>query len=116
MEKSTKVKQNFISKKNSVRAGEFWSVNTKKINGHKSEIGKRKKNGSIDVVVLTHAKRTFGKKNIPLQENPQPNDSKPAYVVKNVQHATINDLGKQHSDIKITNPIDKSIIRKIKSK
>ena len=116
MEHSTKAKQNLISKKNKARAGEFWSVNSKKINGHKSEIAKRKKNGSVDVVVLTHAKRTFGKKNIPLQENPQPNDNKPAYVVKNVQRATINDLGKQHSDIKITNPIDKSIIRKIKSK
>lgn len=116
MNNSAKAKENLSSKRNQVRAGEFWSVNTKKINGHKGEIGKRKKNGSIDVVVLTHAKRTFGKKNIPLQENPQPNDIKPAYVVKNLQHANVKDLGKRHSDIKITNPIDKSIIRKIKSK
>lgn len=99
------------SKRANARAGEFWTVNNKEIRGHKAEILKRKKNGKVEVAMITHSSKHG---NIKLQENPQPKDTKSAYVVRQKKKTTINKLGKKHPDMKIKNKTDKAVIRKIK--
>ena len=103
-----------MSKKNA-RAGEFYSINTKRIRGHKGLIGRRH-NDNIEVIVFTHSKYTRGRKNIRLQDNPQINDKEPSYVLRQKEFAKTSNLGKKHSNMKITNSIDKSIIRNIKKR
>lgn len=98
------------------RAGEFWSVNTKREKGHKGLIAKRKSNGNIEVIISTHSQYTRGRKNIKLQENPQANDFRDSYVLSKLSHTNIKHLGKHHPEMKIKNKTDKSIVRKIKSK
>lgn len=95
------------------RAGETFSINNKIVQGHKGRISKRNKDGSMRVIVVTHAKRSLGKKNIPLAENPQRNDKRNAYVLKSAKNATERQLGKKHDDFIIKNPADKSIVRHI---
>lgn len=97
------------------KGGECYSINAKGINGHKGLIGKTRKNGKVDAVILTHARKSFGKKNIKLQENPQPGDSRDAYIVRKKQQVHKKHLGKKHPDVKVKNKTDKSTIRKIKS-
>lgn len=99
------------SKKSKARAGEIWTVNNKEIKGHKSQILRRKKNGKVEVAMITHSNK-YG--NIKLQENPQPNDKKNAYVVKHKKRTTVQKLGKKHPEMKIKNKTDKSVLRKIK--
>lgn len=76
MKNKSKIYVNSVNLKRQARAGEFYSINNKNIKGHIGEITKVNKNGKIEVVILTHAKRTFGKKNIQLIENPNPLDEK----------------------------------------
>ena len=115
MQKKKEVKKT-PSKKDKARAGEFWSVNNSRTKGHKGLITKRKKSGDIDYVSVTHSKKTQKRKNKKLIENPDSKDIRTAYVLPKLQHGKIKDLGKKHSDMKIKNKTDKSIIRKIKAK
>lgn len=102
-------------KRKDIKAGECATINQKGINGHKGLFGKVRKNGTADAVILTHAPRSFGKKNIRLNENPEHGDPKPAYVVRKKKKINIKKVGKKHPNIKVKNKVDKSIIRKIKS-
>lgn len=97
-----------------IRAGEIRAVNTKKARGHYGLTFKIRKNGIVETGIFTHGKRTFGKKNIRLQENPNPNDKRTAFVVKKKQVANAKQLGRKREDMTIKNPIDKSIMRHIK--
>lgn len=105
------------SKKNDAKAGEFWYVNDKKTKGHKSLITKRKKNSydKIEHIPITEANRTNGKNNIKLQENPEKNSDLDTYILSKVQKTKIKTLGSKQNDIKITNPVDKSIVRHLKN-
>ena len=80
----------------------------------RSRIEKIKKTGEVRVITTTHSPYTRGRKNLRLQENPQEGDEKPAYAVNKTQRTDSGHLGKKHSDMKIKNPIDKSIFRHIK--
>lgn len=109
------IKQNNQSLKN-IKSGEFYSINSVRARGHKGEIGKVRKNGKIDTVIITHAPYTRGIKNIELIENPEKNKTETSYVLTKKETVTRKNIGKKHKNHKVTNPIDKSIIRKIKSK
>ena len=105
--------KNLITKKSKIRAGEFYSINTKNAEGHKGELRNLKKNGTAVSVIVTHAKYTRGKKNIELCENPQPGDTRKAYLVPKLEKVKIRQIGKHHPDIKIKNKTDKSKVRNI---
>ena len=83
---------------------------------HKGEIVKVRKNGKIDAIIITHSPYTRGRKNIKLFENPEENKLESSYVLTKKETVKRKNIGKRHKNIKITNPLDKSIIRKIKSK
>lgn len=103
------------SKKNA-RAGEFWSINNKQAKGHKGLITKRKNGKNVEYIQTTHKPpKGTSKKFVKLQENPQKDDKRDAYISKKVHKTTVNKLGKQHREMKVKNKTDKSIIRKIKS-
>ena len=101
--------------KNEPRAGEFYSINTKRVRGHKGLISKRYKD-NVEAVILTHSQYTKRIKNIKLQDNPQEKDERPSYVLRRKEYAKTSQLGKKHTNIRITNSIDKSIIRNIKKR
>ena len=93
-------------------SGEIWSINNKKSLGHKAQI-KRKKNNKIEYVSFTHSDITHRVKNIELQSNPDPTDKDNSHVLKKRFNGNINHLGKYQSNMKVTDPVDKSIIRRI---
>lgn len=103
----------FETKKAKIRAGEIVSVNDSIAKGHKGRVSKKQKNNIVELVIITHASKTRGMQNIKLQENPDPNDKTDAYVLKRKHKTKNNKLGKRHPGIKINNPIDKSVFRKI---
>ena len=109
-------KKKTVSKKETARAGEFWSVNNSKTKGHKGLITKRKKNNKIEYITVTHSKITQKRKNKKLVKNPDPSDNRQAYVLPKLQKGKIKDLGKKHPEMKIKNKTDKAIVRKIKAK
>ena len=92
------------------RAGEIWSVNNNIMRGHKGQI-LRRRNNKLELAELTHSSK-YG--NLLLEENPQRDDDRKAYVVRKKQHATVRSLGKYHPDMRIKHPKDKSKIRHIK--
>lgn len=100
------------SRKNSVRAGDTWTINDSETRGHKSSITKRK-GEIIEHVPRTHSERTNRKRNIKLQENPQKEDERDCFIVSKVRTSKVKDLGKKH-DEPIKNPIDKSVLRHLK--
>ena len=104
--------QNYSSK--IVRPGETWSINDSKTRGHKSTIT-RVKNGIVHHVPRTHSPITRNKHNIPLQENPNPYDSRQSYVIPQVQRTEYKNIGKKQENQNINNSIDKSIIRHLKN-
>ena len=67
-----------------VRAGEIWVINDAKTRGHKTRITKNKTK-VVEHIPITHAPETRRMKNIQLQENPNPKDSKKAYVLPKIQ-------------------------------
>lgn len=97
-------------------AGEFWSVNSRRIAGHPSLITKKKKNGNFKVLPTTHASRTRNKKNIRLFTNPNPNDTRATYVLVKLEDVKLEKLGKYKNNFKIIDSRDKSIIRNIKKR
>jgi len=113
--RKTPVKKIQSSKMQTVRNGEFHSINTKRVQGHKGEIKNKKKNGTATAIIVTHSEYTRGRKNIPLKENPQPNDKRTAYAVTKPEKVKLNkkNIGKHHKDMKVKNSTDKSIIRNI---
>ncbi len=88
--RKTPVKKIQSSKMQTVRNGEFHSINTKRVQGHKGEIKNKKKNGTATAVIVTHSEYTRGRKNIPLKENPQPNDKRTAYAVTKPEKVKLN--------------------------
>lgn len=101
------------------RKGEVYAVNNKVIRGHRSLIIDLD-DINIDTIVFTHAPKTRRIPNIKLQENPDLNDVdesgnlRNTYILKSIQKANIKDIGKYYPNFRVKNPIDKSIIRKIK--
>lgn len=95
------------------RASETWSINDSKTRGHKSTITKVK-HDEIRHIPRTHTPITRKMKNIELNENPQKNDKRKAYILPKVQKTTPKFLGKRHKNEDIKNPIDKSVLRQLK--
>ena len=102
-------------KMSTLRQGEFYSINSREVKGHKGLLTKKNHNGIIEIVIITHSKYTNHRKNIELIENPQPSDKRTSYVVRKKRTTQPNKTGKRHKDMKVTNAVDKSIIRKIKN-
>lgn len=102
------------SKSRIVRPGETWSINDSKTRGHKSTITDVK-NGVVHHIPRTHSPVTRNEHNIPLQVNPDPNDSRQSYVVSKVQRTDYKNIGKKQQNQDIKNPIDKSLIRHLKN-
>ena len=100
-------------KKKVIRSGDFYSINTKRAKGHKGQLRKLKKNGTADSVIVTHSKYTRGRKNIELCENPQPGDTRKAYLVPKPEKVKIKQVGKHHPDMKIKNKTDKAKARNV---
>lgn len=104
------------------RAGEVWSINDKKTNGHKSTILSNnktdRKKGVVKHAPITHAPKTRGMKNIELKENPDKNNTKndirPSYILPKAQKSKQEAKARKNNDTKIKNPIDKAIRRHIK--
>lgn len=101
--------------KKPVRSGTYVSINNAQASGHVNKI-KVHKNGNVNGASITHASKTRGRKNIPLQKNPQKKHKEKAYVVKKQTKAKVNNVGKIHKDYKVTNAVDKSILRHILKK
>lgn len=68
MTQDAKDKQEKFKRK--VRAGGY-SINSKRVKGHKGEISKVRKDGNFVTTIFTHSPYTRGKKNIKLKENPE---------------------------------------------
>lgn len=102
------------NKNKSVRAGDYWSVNDSFGRGHPSIITKRKQK-KVEHISITHSPTTRRKKNVKLRKNPKKGDTSNSYIIPKVATARITDLGKRHKDMSIKDPVDKSIIRKIKN-
>jgi len=98
-----------------VRSGMIISINTISVRGHKTKIRINKK-GEIFGATITHSPITANRKNIPLQQNPQLGHNEQAYVVKKTARANVRAAGKIHKDVKVVNPVDKSIMRHITKK
>lgn len=104
-----------MQEKEKIKAGEAATIKSRRASGHKGFIAKRKKTGEIKAHTITHSKYTNKRKNIKLQVNPQSDDTEPAYVVKRAHKITDDHIGKRHPDLKITNTIDKSVMRKLRT-
>lgn len=98
------------------RVGEIWSIKGTKTKGHPSIITKKKKKDSIEHIPITHAPNTRKKKNIKLRSNPNKQDCRDSYILPKVQKTKAKNLQRKRDDMKITDPIDKSVIRHIKKK
>ncbi len=108
--------RNLENRMRRIKQGHFYSVNSIRARGHKGEVTKKNKNGRIETVVITHAEFTRGQRNIPLEENPEQGKSDKAYIVREKEVVTANQLGKHHSNVKVKNKVDKSKIRHVGKK
>ncbi len=73
---------------------EFHKLNTKEAKGHLHYVcGKTGNN--FESVGVTHAKKTKGTKNVPLQKNPDPNDKRKAYIRPALTEEKRKQYGKQ---------------------
>ena len=112
-----------MKNKRQIKRGHFYSINNKSVNGHKGRIVNVKK-GRVKVVSITHSKRIKSKtrnktrteKTILLNQNPDRSDSRRAYVSKKPRYASLNQVGKHHPDMRVTDKRDKSLFRKIGKK
>lgn len=107
-----------------IKRGQFYSINNKKVFGHRGRVVSVKKN-KVKLVAVTHSKEIVRKKKIkglirirkektiPLLKNPNPSDAKKAYVVKRPILANKRQIGKHYSNMSVTNAHDKSIFRKV---
>lgn len=101
------------NKMKEIRQGNTYSINSRKHVGHKGDITKKNRNGSLIVVVRTHAPHTRGRKNILLNQNPQLDDSRETYILPHADRVRPKYIGTPHPAEKITNSIDKSIKRNL---
>ena len=99
-----------------VKQGQTYSINTKKHSGHKGNVVKKKHNGTVEVIIFTHASNTRGRANIRLQENPQKGDSAPSYILPTIQKVGVERAGKFHNDMTLKSKTDKSIRRNLQKK
>lgn len=107
-----------------IKRGQFYSINNKKVFGHRGRVVSVKKN-KVKLVSVTHSKvivrkkkikgvmRVRKEKTIPLLKNPDSSDTKKAYVVKRPILANKRQIGKHHTNMSVTNTYDKSIFRKV---
>ena len=98
------------------RAGEIWSIKGAKTKGHPSIITRKSKKGNIEHIPITHAPKTRKKRNIKLRKNPNLQDLRDSYILSKVQKTKSKNLQRRHDEMKITDSIDKSVIRHIKRK
>lgn len=112
-----------MTKNKNIKRGHFYSINNKSINGHRGRVVNVKK-GRVKVVSITHSKKIKSKtrkktkteKTILLNQNPDRGDSRKAYVSKRPKYARVNQVGKHHPEMKVTDKRDKSLFRKIGKK
>lgn len=103
------------NKRHNVKAGEIWVINDGKTKGHKTIITKNSAN-TVKHIPITHSPITRKRKNYKLEENPSKDDNRTSYILPKVQISNKKFLGREHPEMKIVNPIDKSKIRYIKKK
>ncbi len=109
-----KAKRDVLKKQNVwVRAGETRRINDAVTRGHKSTITSVK-NGVVKHDPRTHQPSTRNMHNIKLKENPNPNDSKDAYILPKIQKTHMKYVGKKIEGEDIKNPVDKSVLRHLK--
>lgn len=80
-----------MKKKNS---DEFRKLHTKEAKGHLHYVC-GKTTSKYESVGITHASKTKGVSNIPLNKNPNPTDKKKAYVRPKLTEAKPSDYGKK---------------------
>ena len=94
------------------RAGQFWTIDNKLFRGHKGRISKIKKN-TVEAVCVTSSKKSFGRSNIKLKQNPDPNSKKESFVMKRPMEAEVKHLGTFRPEMKVRNKTDKAIFRNV---
>lgn len=104
--------------------GETWVINDGLTRGHKSLIVRNnkadKRKGVVKHLPITHSPKTRKMRNIELKENPDSSDVdknkkvRTSYVLSNIQESSAKAKAKKKENIKIKNPIDKSIRRHLK--
>ena len=99
-----------------IQQGKVYSINSEIHKGHKGEITKKQHNGNICIVVFTHARQTFGKKNIRLNRNLDTSDKQDAYMLPRSYSVKNKHVGKTHENMKMRHPVDKSIKRHLTKK
>ncbi len=98
MTKRKRRKKNKITVKD---MDEFRKLNTKEAKGHLHYVcGKKGK--KYQSVGTTHARRTNGKLNIPLENNPNPQDKRKAYVRPELTEEEIEKYGKRLSGLRLS--------------
>lgn len=103
-----------------IQRGQFYSINNKQIKGHKGRVVSVKK-GKVKAVVVTHSRfvkenKGKDKKTIQLNKNPDKKDKRKAFVSRKPKYAKLNQIGKHHPNMKVTDSKDKSVFRKIGKK
>lgn len=102
--------------KKKLRRGMFYSINSRSARGHKGRLVSVK-NKQAKLVQVTHHKKVKIKnkiiKTIPLNKNPDKNDSKNADVMPKPIVTNSIKLGKYHPNMKVKDATDKSIFRNI---
>lgn len=109
-------RKNIDKKMKKIKQGHFYSINSKRVKGHKGQITKKNKNGKIEAVILTHAKYTRGVKNIPLENNPEIDRLEQSYIVREKEIVNKKQIGKHHENVVVKNKSDKSKIRYVAKK
>lgn len=90
---------------------EFRKLHTKEEQGHVQYIIKRV-GKNFESLGITHGKRTRGISNIPLEKNPNPHDTKKAYIRPKVIQREAKKYGKKLEDHKFS-PSDKELVLKL---
>lgn len=73
---------------------EFRKLNTREEKGHLHYVCGRTGN-KLQSIGVTHGKRTKGVNNVPLRQNPDPKDKKPAYVRPKLTEKKAKNYGKK---------------------
>lgn len=106
------------TKYDEIHGGEIVAINDGGTRGHGSLIKKPTKvdrlNETVFHVPITHSPITRNQNNILLQVNPEIGKDEDSYILPKMQKSKSDKLGKKKQNLKITNQIDKSVIRHIK--
>ena len=103
-------------KSKNAKVGEIWSIRGAESKGHPSIITKKRKKNEIEHISITHSPKTRNMKNIKLRKAPNIEDPRDNYILPKVLKTNANNLHRKRPEMKIRDPIDKSIIRNIKKK